>query len=120
MGVTRFPHRLALLAVALTAAVSLGACSSTDTGEAASAAPAAPVSSGPPGAAIYHRSCARCHGQALEGTAKADPIDSIKLASLGDQRLRLLIKSGKGEMPGFGKLTVEQVDQLIAYLGTMT
>lgn len=113
----RFPHRSTLAAFALAAVVTLGACSQQDSGQAASAAPA---SSGPPGAAVYHRSCARCHGQALEGTAKADPIDATKLASLGDQRLRLLLQSGKGEMPAFGGLKPDQVDQLIAYLGSMT
>jgi mono/diheme cytochrome c family protein len=116
--VIRFPRRsISSAAVAFAALVTLGACSQQDSGQAAAPAPA---SSGPPGAAVYHRSCARCHGQALEGTSKADPIDATKLASLGDQRLRLLLQSGKGEMPAFAGLKPEQVDQLIAYLGSMT
>lgn len=114
----RSPRRFPLLLVALVAtAASLGACSQQGSTSSA-AAPA--QASGPPGAAVYHRSCARCHGQALEGTKDADPIDSVKLASLGDQRLRLLLQSGKGKMPAFGGLKPEQVDQLIAYLGSMT
>lgn len=43
-------------------------------------------------------------------------LTSVKLASLGDQQLRLNIAMGKGKMPAFGGLTQVQVDDLVAYL----
>jgi mono/diheme cytochrome c family protein len=82
------------------------------------ATPAA--SNKPPGQVVYERSCARCHGRSLEGKGNTPAIDQPKLASLGDQRLRLTIASGKGKMPAFGGLSTAQVDALIDYLRAMT
>lgn len=69
-----------------------------------------------PGQQLYVKSCARCHGKNLQGKGNSPAIDQVKLASLGDQRLRLTIQSGKGKMPGFSKLSSGQVDQLMDYL----
>lgn len=71
------------------------------------------------GQAVYQRSCARCHGVALEGRGATPAIDTVRLRGLGDQRLRLTIANGKGEMPAFNGLNQAQVDALIAYLYTM-
>ena len=77
---------------------------------------AAPPAPSPPGrsstsiralAATVSRSRAR---------ATRPSIDQPKLASLGDQRLRLTISSGKGKMPAFGGINTAQVDSLITYL----
>jgi len=56
----------------------------------------------------------------MEGKGTSPPIDRMKVGGLGDQRLRLLLASGKGEMPAFGGLSTDQVDQLIAYLEAST
>lgn len=88
-------------------------------GRGATSAPApapAPVQTGPRGSDVYFRSCARCHGDAQEGKNDSPALDSVRLTSLGDQRLRLTITTGKGRMPGFGGLTPTQVDDLIVYL----
>ena len=74
---------------------------------------------GPPGAAVYAQSCARCHGAYLEGDGTAPPIDSVRVASLGDDPLRMTITYGKGQMPAFGGLTTAQVNDVIAYLRTL-
>lgn len=78
------------------------------------------ASTKPAGQVVYERSCARCHGLSLQGKGNTPPIDQPKLASLGDQRLRLTIASGKGKMPGFNGLSTAQVDSLINYLRAMT
>jgi mono/diheme cytochrome c family protein len=73
-----------------------------------------------PGQQVYLKSCARCHGGNLQGKGNNPKIDAPKLASLGDQRLRITIASGKGKMPAFGSLSTAQVDALIAYLKSAT
>lgn len=65
---------------------------------------------------MYLNSCARCHGEDFRGRRGEPGIDGAKLATLGDQRLRLTISSGKGKMPAFSKLSQAQVDALITYL----
>lgn len=105
--------------VAATVAVPLLAtgCQVKEDGVAAAqpaAAAAAPAAS--PGEEVYRRSCARCHGANMQGKGNSPKIDQPSLASLGDQRLRITIASGKGKMPGFSKLSPSQVDALISYL----
>ena len=96
------------------ASVSLVACAKAAEPRTARSTPAA--ASGPPGADVYNRSCARCHGANLQGKSGTPPIDQARLSSLGDQRLRLTISSGKGKMPAFGGLSTAQVDALVSYL----
>jgi quinoprotein glucose dehydrogenase len=93
----------------------LGACAAQ---EASTAAPprTTAASNQHPGEQIYVKSCARCHGENFEGRRGEPGIDGAKLATLGDQRLRLTISTGKGKMPGFSKLSQSQVDALISYL----
>lgn len=71
-----------------------------------------------PGEAVYRQSCARCHGVFLEGRPGkgAPPIDSVKLATLNDQSLRLTIVNGKGDMPAFDGLSTLQIDLVINFL----
>ncbi len=76
----------------------------------------APVQVGPPGAAIYQRSCSRCHGVNRQGDGTAPALDATRMASIGDQPMQMLIAYGKGQMPAFGGLSTEQVNELIAYL----
>lgn len=68
------------------------------------------------GAAVYAQSCARCHGALREGKGDSPALDDVRMATVGDQRLRLTIANGKGRMPGFGGLTAAQVDALVSYL----
>jgi mono/diheme cytochrome c family protein len=100
----------------------LAACGGGSSGAGASPTASVPAvtgaPTGDPGAFVYGKSCARCHGGRGEGRGDAPPIDQVRLSTLGDQRLRLVIQYGKGRMPGFEGLTAEQVDQLIAYMMT--
>jgi mono/diheme cytochrome c family protein len=68
------------------------------------------------GVDVYLRSCARCHGTNREGAVDAPALDSVRMASLGDDALRNTISYGKGRMPAFGGLSPIQVDALINYL----
>lgn len=105
-----------LAAIVLTAfAFSLASCKSEDSAPPASAMSTTTLA---PGEAVYRQSCARCHGVFLEGRPSkgAPPIDSVKLATLNDQSLRLTIVNGKGDMPSFPGLTTVQIDLIIGFL----
>lgn len=104
------------LLVPVAALAVLGACS------------ARPSSSAPPqqggvatqmtGSDQYLVSCARCHGDDRLGKTDAPKLDAVRMGSLGDGPLRMVISYGKGRMPAFGGLTNEQVDRLVEYLRT--
>lgn len=102
-----------LVAAPLLALASLGACS----GDGAQQVKA---QSGEvhelTGADVYAMSCARCHGAEREGKTDAPRLDPTRMASLGDQPLRMTIQYGKGRMRGFGGLSQQQVDKLVAFL----
>jgi mono/diheme cytochrome c family protein len=68
------------------------------------------------GSDVYQMSCARCHGSNREGKTDAPKLDAVRMASLGDQPLRMAIQYGKGRMRGFGGLSQAQVDALVEYL----
>ena len=70
----------------------------------------------PPGQLVYVQSCSRCHGVDGEGKTDAPALSTVRMASLGDQPLRMTISYGKGRMPAFGGLSTAQVDELINYL----
>lgn len=95
----------------------LSGCQLKDQGSSSSQrSSGAAASAQSPGQQVYLKSCARCHGANLQGKGNNPKIDAPKLASLGDQRLRITIASGKGKMPAFGSLSTAQVDALITYL----
>lgn len=79
------------------------------------------------GEGVFLRSCATCHGPDARGTHPAgfvtppkDLTDPALHARLGEQGIRDTIRYGKGQMPPFGALLEpEDVDGLIAYLGTL-
>lgn len=110
----RFARTIAAACIVIGAA-SCGSAKTSSTPAPAAVRTTAPATGGE---AVYRRSCARCHGLNLEGNQGkgADKIDSVKMATLSDQMLNLLIRNGKGKMPSFGALTQFQVDQLIKYL----
>ncbi len=70
----------------------------------------------PPGADTYERSCAKCHGPTQAGKEDAPALDAVRLATLGDQRLRMTIQYGKGRMRGYPGLTTQELDDLVSYL----
>lgn len=75
-----------------------------------------PVAVAAPGADLYARLCARCHGAAQEGKEDAPALDAVRIATLGDQRLRQSITYGKGRMKGYAALTSQELEELVAYL----
>lgn len=69
------------------------------------------------GADLYEVSCARCHGDNLEGgIAPALGPGSPSATSLSDDQLIGAIRIGPGAMPGFGRLSDEQVRSVVDYL----
>jgi cytochrome c5 len=69
------------------------------------------------GADLYGVSCARCHGTDLNGgIGPALDAGSKTALVLTDEQIADVIRVGPGAMPGFGRLTDEQVDSLVDYL----
>jgi quinoprotein glucose dehydrogenase len=70
-----------------------------------------------PGARVYVQSCVACHGPERKGNAKSG---YPSLVDIGQRRDRAyvsnLISNGKGMMPGFGHLSGEQRQALVAFL----
>ena len=68
--------------------------------------------------AIYISQCSVCHGENMEGSPPAFP----RLAGVGDRvspaDIAVVIRKGKGRMPGFPNLPNDQVDALVAFLLT--
>jgi len=109
------------LGFALTLAIvtTVVACSGGGTDGASTGQVAVPVVTLPAGAQVYADSCAKCHGANREGRADKGPapaLDAVRVSSMGDQRLRLTIGNGTGQMRGFPGLTPDQVDRLVAFL----
>jgi cytochrome c6 len=77
------------------------------------------------GATTYKTKCAVCHG--ADGKGDTAMGKSMKLRDLGsadvqkqtDAELIEITANGKGKMPGYkGKLTDEQIKQVVAYIRT--
>jgi glucose dehydrogenase len=66
--------------------------------------------------AVYLNQCGVCHGERMEGSPPAIP----SLAGIADrvssEDVTMIIKNGKGRMPGFPSLANEQLLALVAYL----
>jgi mono/diheme cytochrome c family protein len=78
------------------------------------------------GAAVYKSNCAVCHG--ADGKGETPMGKSMKLRDLGsadvqkqtDAQLTEITTNGKNKMPAYkGKLTADQVKQLVSYMRTM-
>lgn len=79
------------------------------------------------GRRVFQQQCAQCHyayigrdlhGPSLKGVFKKQYLSSGMPAN--DDRVRELITTGRGMMPGFGRaLTDQQMDDLLAYLHTL-
>ncbi|HEY3706969.1 MAG TPA: c-type cytochrome [Terracidiphilus sp.] len=71
-----------------------------------------------PGAAVYAKRCAICHGTNREGSLPAfPPVQGITHRYSNDQ-LTALIHTGKGRMPGFPKLQGDDLNNLLQFLAS--
>jgi len=75
------------------------------------------------GAAIFKSKCAMCHGPDGSGkTAIGEKLNirdlrSAEVQKQTDAELSQIVTKGKNKMPPYdGKLTKEQIDQLVAYV----
>ncbi len=95
------------------------------------AAPAAPVATAgaaaQAGAAVYKDKCIGCHG--ADGSAntplgkalKVQDLRRPEVQALTDVQLVTVITNGKGKMPPLrGKLTAAQIDQVVAYVRSLS
>jgi mono/diheme cytochrome c family protein len=91
------------------------------TGRTNSSAQVAPSTANPAsaaGAESYAKRCAICHGEQREGILPAfPPLAGIK-RQMTDQQITVLIHDGKGRMPGFQKISNEELSALLEYLAT--
>ncbi|MBI4051351.1 MAG: cytochrome c [Elusimicrobia bacterium] len=84
---------------------------------------------GQDGGKIYGAKCASCHGKDGKGNpamAKMFKVDNAALDFTDDtagdteENLRVLISKGKNKMPAYeGKIKVEEVDALVAYIRSL-
>lgn len=71
-----------------------------------------------PGARVYAKNCAICHGDERQGNLPAfPPLVGIK-NQLSDAQITTLVHTGKGRMPSFPNLQGGELASLLKYLGT--
>ena len=70
---------------------------------------------------LYIRSCAACHGLDGDGGIGLDigPGSNTDLA-LTDEQIAGVVTVGPGNMPGFPRLTQEQLASLVAYVRSLS
>lgn len=71
---------------------------------------------------LYTANCARCHGaDGRSNTPKGRETDADDISGgLSAAKITRIVKSGKGDMPGFGKrLTAAQISQIASYVRTL-
>ena len=66
------------------------------------------------GQELYNKSCAGCHGE--DGLRAAQIGVGSPSVELTDDQLRGAIAVGPGSMPGFPRLSREQLDSLVDYI----
>lgn len=69
---------------------------------------------------LYERSCVACH--AVDGNGTIGPTigkGSNTDLNLSDEQIAGVITVGPGNMPGFSRLTSEQVDSLVDYVRSL-
>lgn len=66
------------------------------------------------GQELYNKSCAGCHGE--DGLRAAQIGAGSPSVELTDEQLRGAIAVGPGSMPGFPRLSREQLDSLVDYI----
>jgi mono/diheme cytochrome c family protein len=84
---------------------------------------ASAVAQNTPAKDVFASKCAMCHGP--DGSAQTTMAKNLKIRDFrsadvqkqSDTDLKTVIAKGKGKMPAFdGKLTGEQIDQLVVYI----
>jgi mono/diheme cytochrome c family protein len=96
----------------------LGAVAGRVNSSAQTAQPAASPAPAGIGADSYAKHCAICHGEQREGILPGfPPLATIK-RQMTDQQITVLIRDGKGRMPGFQKMPNEELAGLLQYLAT--
>ena len=70
---------------------------------------------------LYVRSCATCHGLDGDGGIGLDigPGSNTDL-NLSDEQIAGVITVGPGNMPGFPRLTPEQLSSLVSYVRSLS
>ena len=76
-------------------------------------------------AGVYRANCARCHGN--DGHANtpkgretdADDLTTGKVKGMAADKIARIIRNGKGDMPGFKKLTTAQINSLVRYVKSL-
>ena len=69
------------------------------------------------GATLYTEHCAACHGADLQGGTGPELAAGSEASELSDRRYSSRIINGRNDMPAFSEiLTVDQTDEIIAYL----
>ena len=70
------------------------------------------------GADLFEVSCARCHGDTGEGSIgpAIGTGESNAATGLSDEQIFGAIRVGPGSMPGFARLSDEQVESLVGFL----
>ncbi|HXY08620.1 MAG TPA: cytochrome c [Terriglobales bacterium] len=76
-----------------------------------------------PGETLFKTKCAACHGPDGKGEVPmgkklgARDLSSAEVQSQSDAQLSDIVTKGKNKMPAYdGKLSKEQIDQLLAYI----
>ena len=75
------------------------------------------------GADVYKTKCAMCHGP--DGKKEnpgmgVKPLTSPEIQKMSDADLVAAVSKGKGKMPGYaGKLTDDQIKQVVAFVKTL-
>jgi mono/diheme cytochrome c family protein len=73
-------------------------------------------------AALYKSKCQVCHGPDGKGSAAGQKLGAkaFSESKASDKELFEITKNGKGKMPKFdGKLTDEQINELVKYIKTL-
>ncbi len=66
--------------------------------------------------ALYLNQCGVCHGDRMEGSPPAIPSLAGIADRISSEEVPMIIKDGKGRMPGFPSLSNDQLLALVAYL----
>ena len=63
---------------------------------------------------VYRAQCAVCHG--IDGQGSPPEFPALNVETLSFEEIEDIIRNGKGRMPGFPGLTVQEVDRLARFL----
>ena len=73
-------------------------------------------------AALYRAHCAKCHGADGQANTEAgretdaDALTTGKVQGMSNARMAQIIRSGKGDMPSFRKLSAAQINSIVRYV----